>query len=292
MGYKESRRSALKKMLVGGVLVSTALSPNMLVKSIKKWFEAKNIIPPNYGFVDGKFNKEIFKWAMTLGKKRERSWRYEWVYVIDLERCDGCGLCEVSCISAHEPLPEQTWIKVYYIESSDGKKFPLPRPCMQCQNAPCVNVCPVGANYYDEDGIVIIDKDRCIGCRLCMAACPYGARYFNWSAPRNNPRESHGLESTHPVGVVEKCMFCYTALEEGELPVCIKACPMNALFIGDKKQDFVTNGVETYKLSKLLSERRHFRLFEELGTEPRVIYLTGKKPHVIYEEHIDFPLPP
>jgi molybdopterin-containing oxidoreductase family iron-sulfur binding subunit len=163
---------------------------------------------------------------------------------------------------------------------------------MQCQNAPCVSVCPVGANFYNQDGIVIIDKYRCIGCRMCMAACPYGARYFNWKAPSDNPREKHGFEVEHPVGVVEKCMFCYTDLESGELPACVKACAMKALFIGDKKQDFVTNGEETYKLSELLSNRQSFRLFEELGTEPRVIYLTGKSPSTLYQEHADFPLPP
>ena len=204
-------------------------------------------------------------------------WRYEWVMVIDLERCDGCGLCEEACISAHQPLPGQTWMKVYMLRAEDGTISPLPRPCMQCQNAPCVNVCPVGANYYNEDGIVIIDKGRCIGCRMCMAACPYGARYFNWRAPDGGVKEPHGEEEVHPVGVVEKCMFCYKLLEEGGLPPCVRACPMRAIYMGERKQDVMTNGLETLRLSKVLEEREAFRLLEELGTEPRVYYLPGRR---------------
>ncbi len=204
-------------------------------------------------------------------------WRYDWVMVIDLEKCEGCGLCEEACIAAHNPLPGQKWMKVYAFETPTGDISPLPRPCMQCQKAPCVSICPVGANYYNQDGIVLIDKDRCIGCRMCMAACPYGARYFNWRAPLPKKGESHGLENIHPVGVVEKCMFCYPALEKGDLPPCAKACPMKAIYLGDRNQDIVTNGEETLKLSKLLSERDSFRLFEELGTEPKVYYLTGER---------------
>jgi len=259
---------------------------------MKKVLADRNVLPPKIGFVDGKFDRELFEWAMKNGQKVENRWRYEWVYIVDLERCEGTGMCEAACIAAHEPLPGQTWMKVYFLEAPDGSKYPLPRPCMQCQNAPCVNVCPVGANYYNEDGVVIIDKERCIGCRMCMAACPYGARYFNWTAPDIKYKEDHGHETKHYVGVVEKCMFCYTELEKGKLPACVEACPMNALLIGDRKQDVVTNGRVTYKLSDLLKERKSFRLLEELGTEPRVYYLVGKKTTILYESHIDFPLPP
>jgi len=288
----EDRRSFIKKLIVGGALLAAGLSSDFLRKGLKSVLASREVIPPVYGYVDGSFNKELFEWAMKNGEKVEGRWRYEWVYVIDLERCEGCGMCEKGCIAAHEPFPGQTWMKVYFLEGPDGKRYPLPRPCMQCQNAPCVNVCPVGANFYNEDGVVIIDKYRCIGCRMCMAACPYGARYFNWGKPLNWDRENHGHETIHPVGVVEKCMFCYTELEKGKLPACIESCPMNALFIGDRKQDVVTNGEETYRLSELLSKRKSFRLLEELGTEPRVYYLTGKKTQILYESHIDFPLKP
>ena len=286
------RRLAIKKILLGAVISAVVVSPGFIRKPVKRFLASKGIIPPIYGYVDGSFNKDLFVWAMQHGEKVERDWRYEWVYVIDLERCEGCGMCEKACIAAHEPYPGQTWMKVYFIKGPDGKRYPLPRPCMQCQNAPCVNVCPVGANYYNEDGVVIIDKDRCIGCRMCMAACPYGARYFNWDKPFDLRRENHGDETKHPVGVVEKCMFCYTELAKGKLPACIEACPMRALFIGDKKQDIITNGEETYKFSEVLKKRKSFRLLEELGTEPRVYYLVGKKTEILYEQHIDFPLKP
>jgi len=281
--HKENRRKAFKKLLLSaGFLASMPFIADFF-KDIHAFLAEKRIVPPRVGYLDGKFDEGVFVWAMENTRRAEFRWRHEWVMVIDLEKCDGCALCQNACIAAHEPLPEQTWIRVYILEGPDGETYPLPRPCMQCQRAPCVSVCPVGANYYNQDGIVLIDKDRCIGCRMCMAACPYGARYFNWKAPQPSPREEHGWEYYHPVGVVEKCMFCYSALEKGELPPCVKACVMGAIYVGDRNQDTITNGAETRKLSELLAERGGFRLLEELGTEPRVIYLPGKGPKLYPE---------
>ncbi len=279
-----SRRRYIKTLIslfLGGIIGYHYLYRFLLGKS-------KVIVGKKLPFsVSGDFKFEIFSTAMAQPLQVRRKWKRHWVMIIDLERCDGCALCTASCNIEHGVPNGQTWIKIYVIKETPLRvTYFLPRPCMQCENAPCVKVCPVGANYYNEDGVVMIDKNRCIGCRLCMAACPYGARYFNWEnlsfpAERN---EEHYPESYHPRGVVEKCMFCVMELNKGKLPPCVLGCKMRALYMGDLYEDAASNGVETVKISELLSKRFSFRLFEELGTEPRVIYLAPlkSKPSITY----------
>ena len=203
----------------------------------------------------------------------------QWAMVIDLARCDGCRECTAACQAIHF-TGEQEWIHVFEETDEGGGRYFLPRPCMQCENAPCLNVCPVGATYRNENGTILVDHDRCIGCRFCMAACPYGARSFNWGEPENPPgaslaRYSPEYPVPHRKGTVEKCMFCAHNTKDGKLPACATACPMSAIWFGDLVRDIATNGLETVKLSWLLSERSAFRLKEELGTHPRVWYLPG-----------------
>ena len=209
-----------------------------------------------------------------------------WVMVIDLARCDGCGECTEACNAMHMVPPGQEWIKVYKMQHDalrvTGSHF-FPRPCMQCDNPPCVNVCPVGASYKREDGIVLIDQDLCIGCRFCLAACPYSARYFNWAEPPHTAQElsqPYSVETNipHRRGVAEKCLFCPALTRQGQLPACGSACPKGAIYFGDEHEDAVTNGLgETYRLSELLAEGGAHRHLEELGTEPRVWYLPPRK---------------
>ncbi len=207
-----------------------------------------------------------------------------WVMVIDLARCDGCGDCTKACSAMHMVPPGQEWIKVYEMQHDEmtGSYF-FPRPCMQCDNPPCVNVCPVGASYKREDGLVLIDQDLCIGCRFCMAACPYSARYFNWAEPPHTAQETrqpYSVETNipHRRGVAEKCLGCPALTRQGQLPACVAACEMGALFYGDEHEDAVTNSLgETYRLSELLTEGGAHRHLEELGTEPRVWYLPPRK---------------
>src|SRR3972149_3417486 len=117
----------------------------------------------------------------------------QWAAVIDLRKCEGCVTidkppqCTEACQEDHGLAPGQTWIKVFEQPLPGGHYFFMPRPCMHCENAPCLNVCPVDATYRDETGNILVDQDRCIGCRLCMAACPYGARYFHWGDPPAPP---------------------------------------------------------------------------------------------------------
>lgn len=209
----------------------------------------------------------------------------EWCMVIDLRKCEGCVTidsppqCTQSCITGHYVPKGQQWIQVFEVELPSGSYF-LPSLCNQCENAPCVNVCPVGATYHDKDGVVLIDHKRCIGCRMCMAACPYQRRFFNWGEPDLPPEAAFAEYSPiYPVpavkGTVIKCMFCAHFLRNGVLPYCVTGCPMKALYVGDLNEDIASNGQEVVQLSRFISENDGFRLKEELGTQPRVWYLPG-----------------
>lgn len=210
----------------------------------------------------------------------------KWTMIIDLKACNGCKRCESACSVSHFTPVGQKWMRVFEEETASGEKFPLPRPCMNCTNAPCVNVCPVGASFYTEDGVVLIDHRICIGCRMCMAACPYQARSFNWEEPEHGEEEMGHKYSPeepwpHRKGVPDKCMFCLHRIKKGLLPECVEACKDEmarkgmapAMWFGDATEGVVSNGLETKKLSDLLKGRQSYRLKEELGTGPSVIYL-------------------
>jgi len=199
--------------------------------------------------------------------------------VIDLRKCDGCKACTKACQETHH-LPESfEWIKVFEVHDKQGGSFFMPRPCFQCENAPCLKVCPVAATFKTSEGVVLVDQDRCIGCRMCMAACPYGARYFNYGDPpiASNPFQHPTPEFPVPQqkGTVGKCMFCVHRSANGELPACVDACGMKAIWIGDLVEDVATNGDETVRLSTFIKENDAFRYKEELGTGPRVYYIAG-----------------
>lgn len=227
-----------------------------------------------------KASGNIARAALAKGKVRA------WGMVIDLKKCEGCVTigappqCTQACIQGHFIPKGQQWIQVYEAELPGGGSYFMPTPCFQCENAPCVNVCPVAATYHNEDGVVLIDHKRCIGCRFCMAACPYQRRFFNWGTPELPPEAALSTYSPeYPVpavkGTVIKCMFCAHQLRNGRLPLCVLGCPMKALYIGDLNEDVASNGVEVVKLSKFLDENDAYRYKEELGTQPRVWYLPG-----------------
>jgi molybdopterin-containing oxidoreductase family iron-sulfur binding subunit len=151
---------------------------------------------------------------------------------------------------------------------------------MQCENAPSLNVCPVGATYRNREGVVLVNHDKCIGCRMCMAACPYGARSFNWGQPENPPGATFAQYSPeypvpHRRGTVEKCMLCAHRTKDGKLPACASACPMGAIYLAELTHDVATNGKEVVRLSRFLAQTNAFRLKEEMGTRPRVWYVPG-----------------
>ena len=211
-----------------------------------------------------------------------------WSMVIDLRRCDGCQAngtppqCTEACIQGHFAPEPMEWIQVFEAPLDAGGKATqfIPTPCQQCQNPPCVNVCPVAATYSTPEGTVLIDQQRCIGCRLCMEACPYDRRFFNWGNAPQPPEAmfmDYSAEHQTPAirGTVMKCDFCPDMARAGRLPYCAQGCPNNAIYYGDLEEDVATNGVEVVKLSKFLADHTGYRLKEELGTEPRVHYIPG-----------------
>jgi len=209
-----------------------------------------------------------------------------WCMVIDLKKCEGCVTidsppqCTQSCITGHYIPKGQLWIEIFKVELSGGGSYFMPTPCFHCENAPCVNVCPVAATYHTEDGVVLIDQRRCIGCRMCMAACPYHRRFFNWGQPEQPPEAAfveYSPEHQVPAikGTVMKCDFCPDMMRNGKLPYCVTGCPMKALYMGDLKEDLASNGREVVTLSSLIDENTGYRYKESLGTQPRVWYLPG-----------------
>jgi molybdopterin-containing oxidoreductase family iron-sulfur binding subunit len=206
--------------------------------------------------------------------------------VIDLRYCDGCQSvgkppqCTEACIQGHYAPQPMEWIQVFEQPLPGGGTQFLPTPCQQCQNAPCVNVCPVGATFSTPEGVVLIDQQRCIGCRLCMEACPYDRRFFNWGDPPVPP-ESTFLkydpmhQSPAVKGTVMKCDFCPDMANAGTLPFCAQGCPNHAIYYGDLEEDLATNGEQVVKLSRFLSEDSTYRLKDNLGTQPRVYYVPG-----------------
>ena len=210
-------------------------------------------------------------------------------YALDLSRCIGCRRCVYACVKENNPSRdvEIQWIRVlrlrkgefrlehaehYYSpkEVPEEDYFYMPVQCQHCENPPCVKVCPVRATWKEPDGIVVIDYDWCIGCRTCMAACPYRARKFNWNDPvipkeELNP-ETHYLGNRPRMkGVVEKCTFCIQRTREGRYPACVEACPVGARKFGNLLDP---EGEIRYVLENF----RVYRLKEELNTEPKFFY--------------------
>jgi molybdopterin-containing oxidoreductase family iron-sulfur binding subunit len=212
--------------------------------------------------------------------------RRNWCMVVDLKRCDGCtGLdippqCTQACVNGHYVPEGMKWIEVFTQDLPGGGSYFQPTPCFHCENAPCVNVCPVGATYHTEEGIVLVDQRRCIGCRMCMAACPYHRRFFNWGVPELPPEATfmeYSPEHQSPAykGTVMKCDFCPDMMKNGTLPYCVTGCPRKVLYMGDLSSDLASNGKEVVVLSDLLNKGSAYRYKEELGTQPRVFFLPG-----------------
>jgi Fe-S-cluster-containing dehydrogenase component len=203
---------------------------------------------------------------------------HRWAMVIDQAKCVGCNHCTMACRARNDVPPSMVWNRI--TEDEDGRFIPI--PCMHCENAPCVHVCPVGATYHRADGIIMMDYDRCIGCRYCEMACPYSSRVFNWEAfTEPNPAvPTWGVPDVprRPRGVVEKCTFCVERIDRGlanglmpgvdqaATPACVVACPTGARMFGD------LNDPES-PVSRALARYPSFRLREGLGTGPRVYYL-------------------
>jgi molybdopterin-containing oxidoreductase family iron-sulfur binding subunit len=202
----------------------------------------------------------------------------KFVMVIDLARCKNARVCVEACQKGHHLPDGQEFMKVYLLQDSERTAaYWFPKPCYHCDNPLCVSVCPVGATYKRSDGIVLIDSDRCIGCKFCITGCPYSSRVFAWTHYKEYEEDSqpYSPEASSPgvEGTVSKCDFCPDLARVGKLPYCVSACPMGVIYFGDIDEDIVTNGAETYPFSQLIRDRAGYRYLENLGTRPSVYYL-------------------
>ena len=218
----------------------------------------------------------------------------KFVMVVDLAKCKNALSCQNACNKGHFITGDNAWLKIYKMqESKDSAPYWMPTQCQHCDQPACVTVCPVDATFKRRDGLVLIDNDRCIGCRFCMAACPYSSRVFNWNEPDQGEiflEEDYSPEycgKPSVKGTVDKCDFCPHEIVKGELPFCVKSCPNGVFYFGDKYEDTVTNGDETVRLSKLLEDKSGYRLLESLGTEPSVYYLPPVDRLVDFEDGLE-----
>jgi molybdopterin-containing oxidoreductase family iron-sulfur binding subunit len=200
------------------------------------------------------------------------------VMVIDLSKCANARKCIEGCQEGHDLLPSQEWIPVHLLQDNqNGDPYWFPKPCYHCDNPPCVKVCPVGATFKRTDNAVLIDFERCIGCKFCISACPYSARRFNWenldTYVDNHPDYSPETSLPAQHGVASKCDFCPDRAREGKLPYCASSCPMGAIYFGDANEDTITNGEETVRFRETLEVKAGYRYLEDLGTDPNVYYL-------------------
>lgn len=208
-----------------------------------------------------------------------------WVMGIDLRKCIGCSACTLSCNAENNLPPGVVYRPVLEEEIGEyphvTRRF-IPRPCLQCDNPPCVPVCPTKATYKRPDGIVEINYTQCIGCRYCLTACPYSARtadfgdFYTKGTPSMQPYEmrpsfEYGRrwvreKGKSPIGNARKCHFCLHRLEAGMLPSCVTTCVGYATYFGDAND-------HDSLVSELMGSPRIMRLKEELGTQPKVFYL-------------------
>ena len=207
-----------------------------------------------------------------------------WAMVVDLRKCTGCQTCSIACKVANALAP--TLQRVAVIEKETGQypdvqRLYIPRRCMNCAEPECVEVCPSGATEKGDDGIVTVDQDTCIGCRYCMMACPYNARLFHGVAQSYHPEPSEWEQKRYPehsLGVVDKCDFCKSRVDEGlaagltpgvdpdATPVCVEACIADALTFGDLDDP-------ESEVATLIQSRGGIQLLEEMKTDPSVYYL-------------------
>ena len=214
----------------------------------------------------------------------------EFGYGLDLARCIGCRRCVYACVKENNlsRKPQVHWIRVLEMEKERGvdlfdanayykhkevpdeKHFYMPVQCHQCRQPPCTKTCPTGATWTEPDGITVVDQDWCIGCRCCMAACPYGARHFNWADPQIPDEELnteiHVLGNRpRKRGVVGKCTFCIQRVREGKYPACVEICPTGARKFGNLLDP-------QSEIRYIMANKRVFIFKEEVATRPRFYY--------------------
>jgi Fe-S-cluster-containing dehydrogenase component len=294
-GNQNSRRKFLKNISIiaaGSIALSSCRSSAM-----------KEYLQKNFRTLTKKEKNEIIKnletkYSDKYGKEFHVSSQpaidgVEFGYALDLSRCVGCRRCVYACVKENNQSrdPQIHYIQVLQMEKERGIDlahsnihynpdvvpeegyFYVPVQCQQCRTPQCTEVCPVKATWQEPDGIVVVDYNWCIGCRYCMAACPYGARHFNWGEPKIpveeiNP-ETHFLGNRPRMkGVVEKCTFCIQRARAGRYPACVEVCPVGARKFGNLLDP-------ESEIRYILANKRVLVLKQELNTQPRFYYFFG-----------------
>lgn len=291
---KNDRRQFLKVLGTATAAATAVAAPGAEAEARPQPSAPPAALPPLPPAVDGespvvRMQRDLQQaLAKPVGQRR-------WAMVIDLRKCIGCSACTIACVAENKLPPGVVYRPVLEQEIGEyphvSRRF-LPRPCMQCDNPPCVPVCPVKATYKRPDGVVAINYDQCIGCRYCITACPYGARTFDFgrfytdgtpdgapalvgrsraegyerasNAEYGQARRREGERS--PIGNVRKCHFCLHRLDQGMLPACVTTCVGLATFFGDASDP-------ESLVAEMIGKPNVMRLKEELGTAPRVFYL-------------------
>jgi len=293
-GIHLDRRTFLKGVALG--LAGTALPLNKADASFWESFFQKHFKEMNDAEIKqvlGRLEREYeekYKKAIKVGNQKAMP-GVIFGYGLDLSRCIGCRRCVYACVEENNQSrdPQIHWISVLrfkkgekWVDLVESEKyynpekvpeegyFYMPVQCQQCKNPPCVRVCPTQATWKEPDGIVVIDYNWCIGCRYCMAACPYGARHFNWTDPGRksgeiNPQTHYLGNRPRYKGVVEKCTFCIQRTRNGRYPACVEACPVGARKFGNLLDP-------NSEIRYAIEHKRVFRLKEDLNTYPNFYY--------------------
>jgi Fe-S-cluster-containing dehydrogenase component len=286
---KNSRRKFLDKGLKLGLL--TAIGGTAVAKFLKEE-EMVELMDTNGNLVQVPVTK-VEEHTSLKGEDyspREGFPNKKFVMVVDLSRCRNAKQCVDACNKHHFVTGDNAFLKIYNMkDSKESAPYWMPNLCQHCDKPPCVKVCPVDATFKRRDGIVLIDNERCIGCRFCMAACPYSVRVFNWDKPDQGDITLYmdmDIDQHQPTpdytgtpsikGTVDKCDFCPHLIDKEELPRCVAVCPNGVYFFGDIYEDSVTNGDETFQFSKLIRDNAGYRLMEDLRTMPSIYYLPPK----------------
>jgi len=293
-GIHLDRRTFLKGVALG--LAGTALPLNKADASFWESFFQKHFKEMNDAEIKqvlGRLEREYeekYKKVIKVGNQKAMP-GVIFGYGLDLSRCIGCRRCVYACVEENNQSrdPQIHWISVLrfkkgekWVDLVESEKyynpekvpeegyFYMPVQCQQCKNPPCVRACPTQATWKEPDGIVVIDYNWCIGCRYCMAACPYGARYFNWTDPGRksgeiNPQTHYLGNRPRYKGVVEKCTFCIQRTRNGRYPACVEACPVGARKFGNLLDP-------NSEIRYAIEHKRVFRLKEDLNTYPKFYY--------------------